>query len=539
MGQLRKFCAKAAKTAAVAAVSAGLWTLNAQAEDVLRVAMTMSDIPTTNGQPNGGAEGHRFAGITIFDSLIAWDLTSVDRPSPLVGGLAESWSTNPDDRRVWTFNLRKGVKFHDGSDWNAQAAIWNFDKILKKDAPQYDERQAGQSYGVLNGVESYRAVDDHTLEVVTKSPDALFPYGLTVIFFASPAHWDAVGADWDAFSADPSGTGPWKVKDVVARERLELLPNPDYWDAARRPKLDRLVLLPIPDASARTAALLSGQVDWIEAPAPDSVERIAESGFTVTKGPYPHVWPWMLNTTEESPLHDVRVRQALNLGVDRAGIVELVGGLGYPAVGAVGPESPWFGNPEFDIRYDPDAARALMAEAGYSTENPAELDVIISASGSGQMLPLPMNEYIQQTLSEVGFKVNFEVLEWNALRARRNAGAKADENKGVDGINSSWVTTDPFFGFILMLDSGFAAPNGINFGHVNDPVIDELSEQIGVTFDPAEQDKLMAKLHARFVDQAYWLFVVHDANPRAMAANVKGFVSAQSWLQDLATVSLD
>jgi peptide/nickel transport system substrate-binding protein len=150
-----------------------------------------------------------------------------------------------------------------------------------------------------------------------------------------------------------------------------------------------------------------------------------------------------------------------------------------------------------------------------------------------------MNEYIQQNLKDVGVDVDFEVLEWNALRARRNAGAAAPDNAHTDAINSSWVTTDPFFGFVFMLESDMVAPNGINFGHVNDTVIDDICAKLRTAFDPAERNALMAKLHTRFVDQAYWLFVVHDANPRAMSPKISGYVPAQSWLQDLATIRLN
>jgi peptide/nickel transport system substrate-binding protein len=101
------------------------------------------------------------------------------------------------------------------------------------------------------------------------------------------------------------------------------------------------------------------------------------------------------------------------------------------------------------------------------------------------------------------------------------------------------VTTDPYFGFVFMLQSDMVAPNGINFGHVNDPVIDEICAKLRTAFDPAKRDALMAQLHQRFVDQAYWLFVVHDANPRAMSSRISGYVPAQSWHQDLATIRLD
>jgi peptide/nickel transport system substrate-binding protein len=505
----------------------------------LRVAMTLSDIPATAGSPDQGAEGERFAGITLYDTLIAWDLSDGTKPAELYGNLAASWLVDPSDQRKWTFKLRPNVKFHDGSPWNAQAAVWNFDKLLNKASPQFNERLAAQSGGYIADIVEYRALDELTLEVITKEPNALLPYSLTEIWFVSPTQWETVGKDWTEFSRHPSGTGPFKLDVLVPRERAEMVANKEYWNPARVPQFDRLVLLPVPDANARAAALLSGQVDWIEAPPIDALPRIKSAGFTVTSKAYPHIWPWMLNTTKNSPLADVRLRRALNLAVDREGIVNLLNGYAYTASGSVEPDNKWYGHPEFKIQYDPKAAAALLAEAGYGPDHKLSLNVVTSAGGSGMMNPLAMNEYIQQNLKDVGVDVEYEVLEWNALRARRNAGATAPDNLHTDAINSSWVSTDPYFGFVLMLESGMVAPKGINFGHINDPLIDELCKKLRTAFDPVERDVLMAKLHERFVDQAYWLFVAHDANPRAMSPRISGYVPAQSLYQDLATIRLD
>src|SRR5260221_8529378 len=117
----------------------------ASSETVLRVGMTAADIPATTGQPDQGAEGWRFMGVTVYDSLVAWDLSRSDQATPLTAGLATEWSSDPADRRRWTFKLRQGVTFHDGSPWNADAAMWNFDKLLNKNAPQYDPRQPART----------------------------------------------------------------------------------------------------------------------------------------------------------------------------------------------------------------------------------------------------------------------------------------------------------------------------------------------------------------------------------------------------------
>ena len=263
-------------------------TCAARAETVLRIAMTLADIPVTTSQPNQGAEGWRFIGATLYDGFINWDLTSSEKSSGMVPALATSWDSDPADRRRWTFRLREGVKFHDGTPWNADAAVWNIVKLTDTKAPQYDAAQVAQTFGRLNGLESFRKVDDYTVELITKTPDALIPYYFGRIFFASPTRWEKVGRSWAEFAKAPAGTGPWKLDKLIPRERAELVRNTDYWDKTRIPKIDRMVLLPIPDAVNRTSALLAGQVDWVEAPAPDLVPRLKASGIQIVTNFYPH-----------------------------------------------------------------------------------------------------------------------------------------------------------------------------------------------------------------------------------------------------------
>jgi peptide/nickel transport system substrate-binding protein len=111
---------------------------SAQAQGTLRIAMTASDVPTTTGAPDNGFEGLRFFGYPVYEGLVLWDLTRADKLAEIRPGLAESWEQDQNDRSKWVFHLRRGVKFHDGSDFNADAVIWNLDRYFKPDAPQAD-----------------------------------------------------------------------------------------------------------------------------------------------------------------------------------------------------------------------------------------------------------------------------------------------------------------------------------------------------------------------------------------------------------------
>ena len=538
-------------TAVGAVLLAGAGLALAQ-EKVLRIAMTAADIPRTLGQPDQGFEGNRFTGIPMYDALTQWDLSKADAPSVLIPGVALSWAVDAKDKTKWVFKLRPGVKFHDGSAFNADAVVWNVRKVLDKDAVHFDASQVGVTASRMPTLRTARKVDDLTVELTTSEPDAFLPLNLTNLFMASPAHWqkkfdaapgaapaDKARAAWIAFAADASGTGPFKMARFVSRERLEVVANKTYWDARRVPKIDRVVMLPMPEANARTAALLSGQVDWIEAPSPDAMAAISQRGNKIYFNQQPHVWPWQLSFAEGSPWLDKRVRQAANLCVDRTGLLKLLGGMMGVPKGTVPPGHPWWGNPKFDIRYDVDAGKKLMAEAGHSPAKPLTVKVQISASGSGQMQPLPMNEFVQQSLKQCGFNVQFDVIEWNTLFTNWRKGAKDPSANGANAINVSYAAMDPFFAMVRFTSTKTFPPVSNNWGYFGNDEFDKLIATARNTFDDKGRDAALAKLHARIVEEAPFVWIAHDVGPRAMSPKVKGVVQPRSWFIDIATMTMD
>ena len=510
------------------------------AETSARYAISMADVPLTTGQPDRGAGAYQFTGHTIYDPLIAWEANIGTRPGKLIPGLATSWKVDPADHKKWLFTIRKGVKFHDGSDFKASSVIWNLDKVLADKSPQFDAKQSAQVRPRIPSIATYRVVDDYTVEITTKSVDALFPYQLPWFLISSPAQWETLGKDWSKFATQPSGTGPFKLDKLVPRERADLVKNVNYWDKSRIPKTDRIVLIPIPDAMTRANALLNGQVDIIESPPPDVLPQLKSSGFKLVTNITPHVWPYHFSTYPGSPWTDIRVRKAANLAIDRNAIVKLLNGLATPAKGQLDSTSPWFGKPAFKIVYDLKAAKALMAEAGYSPSKPLKAKIIIAQGGTGQMLSLPMNEFIQQSLAEIGIQLEFEVVELENLYLHWRSGAKADMNAGKDitGINLGYVTADPFYALTRFVDSRYIAPNGVNWGGYSNPKMDSTLDTLRNNFDAKVQDGLLAEVHQKMVDDALMLWVVHDVNPHAMSPKVQEFVQAQHWFQDLTTIRM-
>ncbi len=537
-----------------ACAAASVFSGSASAQDkVLRIGMTAADIPKTNGQPDQGFEGNRFTGIPLFDALTHWDLSTADKASVVIPGLATEWKVDDADKTKWTFKLRPGVKFHDGSALTADAIVWNVEKVLKKDAAHFAPDQIGVTVSRMPTLESATKVDDLTVVLKTKEPDSFLPINLTNLFIASPAHWkakfDALSsvADpaerakqaWAAFAADASGSGPFKMAKFTPRERVEYVKNAAYWDPKRLSKIDRVVLMPLPEANARTAALLSGQVDWIEAPAPDALPQIKSKGFTVYTNAQPHVWPWQFSFAEGSPWLDKRVRHAANLCVNREDLKSALGGLMEVPKGTVPPGHPWWGNPKFDIKYDLPAAKKLMEEAGFSASKRLKVKTITSASGSGQMQPIPMNEFLQQALKECYFDVELDVIEWNALFSNWRAGAKDASSRGAHATNVTFAAMDPFFAMVRFTSSKTVAPTSNNWGYFTSPELDALIADARTSFEGAARDAALAKLHAKIVEEAPFLWVAHDVGPRAMSPKVKGVVQPKSWFIDIATMSME
>ncbi len=524
----------AAATSA-AAFPGGLAT--AASPQVLRIGMTAADLPTTHGIPNNGGEGFRFLGYPAYDSVVNWDFTHTDKLADIAPGLFTGWRIDESNPLRWICDVRQGVKFHDGSYFDADAVIFNFGRIFDDKSPQYDAPAAPIVRATVSMIDSYAKADDKTIVIATKYPFSFLPYLLPRILIVSPAQWAATGKNWASFAKNPSGTGPFKITKVVLGQYAEMSRNEAYWDKARIPKLEKMIVYPMPEATTRVAALRSGQVDWIEVPPPDSIPSLKAAGLQISLWPYPHTYPYALNCTEASPFKDERVRQAINYAVDREGLCAMLNGTAKPASGLYPPEDKLFGTPANHYKYDPEKAKALLKQAGYGPDNPVKAKIMISTSGSGQMVPIPMNEFMQQNFKAVGMDIDFDVVEWGTMLVAVRSDPHAPPSHGDDGVNISLSFTDPSSMFRYYAKDSYS-PVNYNWGHWDNQQATDLLKTAQATFDKAEQDRLLASAHAMVVDGAPWLFIVHDLNPRAMSKKVTGFRPAQSWYQDFTQISM-
>lgn len=495
----------------------------------LIVAMSAGNVPYPNTPPNEGGEGSRFVGVQIYDGLTNFDLDQGERVPPLKPGLAESWKVG-DDKLTWTFKLRQGVKFHDGTPFDANAVIFQLDRILRKDFEFFDADMFALNRNLTLQFDSYRAVDSSTVEIKTKVPYSYLPYDLATIFMPSPTVVKQYGNK--EYTKHATGTGPFRMTRYVDGQVMELEPNPNYWGG--KPKLDKIILKPMPDPATRLAALQSGDVLWAEVPPPDSVPQLKAQGFTILVKPYPHTIVFFLNLYEE-PFNKPKAREALQYAVDREGMcIGLINGLCAPAYQFVPEGSPWY-DADFGKRYkyDPAKAKQLLAEAGYP--NGLTITVAYPTGGSGNMWPGPMMEFLQSNLKQVGIEMKMAPLEWNNVLSVYRAGFATPENRKYNGMYFSVGYTTPTF--VDRFSSFRIPPKGCcNPMGYNNPQVDQAFLQAQAEFDAAKQDALLRKALATVAADSPTTFVVHDLNLRVLSPRVRGFVQPQSWYIDLRNV---
>lgn len=470
----------------------------------------------------------------IFEPLVDEDLSIPSEQAtvpPLRPGLAESWDIS-DDGLEYTFHIREGVKFHDGTPLDAQAVEYNIRRMWDKDSPMYSARAAGQTGFVWKFVESVNTVDDHTLKVRLTQPFSEFlrmlaqgGNGSTAIM--SPTALQTYGDD---IADHPVGTGPFKFKERIRGERIDLVRNDDYWGTV--PAIDGVVFRPLPDPSARTAALRSGDVDMIAVPNPDSIDNLVNEGYQLSEGTPPHTWYLSFNMKDRYTSIP-EVREAINLAVDREGMArDLLRGSVNPAYGVQALSAGGYVERRDAYERNLDQARKLLASVGLA--DGFETTLITSTDGSGQIMPAQMAEFIQQNLAEIGINLHIQTQEWISYLGVWARGMQ----DGVGMAQMSWGMTSPYWLYIVT-SSELQAPNGPNVGYYANPALDTAMHNAITALDPDEADRWWRQANNIVSDDAALVPIVNDKAPYVLAPYVSGFVSASEEWYDLTSVRLE
>ena len=467
----------------------------------------------------------------MFEGLVKEDLSRTDVPvPPIVPCLAASWTLS-DDRRRYTLKIRPDVKFHDGTPLDAQAVKFNFDRFANKSAPQFYPKANAFTFYVIQFLEKTEAVDPSTVRITLSKPFEPF---LRIMcqscgepLMVSPAAIKKYGND--GLGDHPVGSGPFRFKERVLGDRIVMERNPEYWGSPARSA--RLVWKPMPDPAARVAALEQGAIDLALAVPPDSVDLLKKMGYVVEiNRNIPHVW--YLNFNMRDPVvKDRRVRQAIYMAINREEMCKaLLRGTCTPAWGLVPPGTEAY-DPSFTgLGYNPQKAKALLAEAGYAKGLSTVMGT--SVSGSGQIIPVPIMEWIKRDLEKVNVSVEIKSYEWLTWLRDWIGGLKPPMGAG----QMSWGMSTDYWVY-MTTHSRFMPPKGVNVGWYSNPRVDALLDQVVQTFDAAKRKQLYQEINRIVVlEDTGFLPIVNDAMPTAWSAKIQGFVLAPEWWWYMDTV---
>jgi peptide/nickel transport system substrate-binding protein len=460
----------------------------------------------------------------IFEPLVRFKSGTLE----LEPSLAESW-TNSTDGKEWTFTLRQGVKFHDGSDFNANSVKFSFDRQFDETSPYYAQG-TWASVADFPFIDNVRVDSDYVVTFVLTTPYNKFLNRMASSDAAQIVSPAAVEVTGEAFLEAPVGTGPYKFDRWEKGQQVVLVRNETYWDGT--PGLDQIVFRAVTEEGARLAALLSGETHMALDILPETVESLSGSSeHTVASGPTGAIWFLAMNV-EFEPFKDVRVRQAVNHAVNKTVIAEDV--LSGTVQVAFGPLAPAFAeynpNVETYYPYDPEKAKALLAEAGWDAER--EIVFRCSIGGSGMLSPEEMATVIQDDLNAVGIKTKLEVTEFVAWMD----GIRNPQNElTVMSWNVAPLEPDLVFNGIL---TKAALPPGFNTSYwVNDEVERLIKEGLE-TPDPAVATAAYQQAQDIVMQEAPIVPVCHRNQLYGVSNRVQNFVVQPSMQLDLTKVTV-
>ncbi|WP_112320653.1 ABC transporter substrate-binding protein [Oceanibium sediminis] len=351
----------------------------------------------------------------IMEPLVIRDMTG-----KIVPALATDWNPSEEDPNVWVFNLREGVTFHDGATFDSEDVVFSFNRAMTPDSDMKE---------LIASITEVRADGPYKIEIVTDGPNPIMPSNLTNLFIMDKDWAEANNAvkvqDYeggeDTFAAkNANGTGPFKLVSREPDVRTVLAANENYWGKDEFPmEVTEVIYTPIQNAATRVAALLSGEVDFIQDVPVQDIERVnSTAGLQVIKAPQNRVIFFGLNTSEEdldtdnvdgvNPMSDVRVRRAMNMAINREAIQKVVMRDQSIPAGVIMPPfvNGWTEELDQVPATDVEAAKALLAEAGYGDG----FSLTLNCPNDRYINDEPICQAVVGMLGQIGIQVNLEAL---------------------------------------------------------------------------------------------------------------------------------
>jgi peptide/nickel transport system substrate-binding protein len=477
-------------TLLAALLGMGLAQITAQAESLLRIGMIA--MPPAQGNPffTTGTTPHMFYP-AIYDTL-----TQVSEMGVVVPQIATSWDRVDD--LTWVFEIRPDTEFSNGEPVNAETVVAMVAAFERDDFIPFSLRR---EFDFIAGV---RALDNLTVEVTTIAPHALLPRYMSFFYLVPPKHLADNGPE--GLASNPIGSGPFVVDDWLA-ERVLLSANKTSW---RAPKIDKLEALVLPQATSRLQALSSGRIDVAINLGPDDEPRLKAQGLRLVPRNPVRISVIALNTMiEDSPFKDVRVRQAMNYAVNREAIAAtLMGGYVKPASQPT-PENAIGFDPSLEpYQYDPDKARALLADAGMTDGFDAVFEVVTGANSSTDAVM----QQVAADLARVNVRVEVRPIMYSQVVSRMTQGGWDGSMFSVDFATGP--TMDGLRPFRLH-SCTWNAP------WYCDPIAEALYQEAKITADTEKRIDLTRQVIKRYRDEASSILLFPILGLDGLGARVK------------------
>jgi peptide/nickel transport system substrate-binding protein len=464
--------------------------------------------------------------LAMGEHLVTEDLSKTgDGPPELVPRLAESYEMSPDGM-TYTYQLRKGVKFHDGTPFDSAAVEFNIRRQWDKDFEFFFEPAASTSFWDYQFLEEIQTPDEHTVVLKLSKPWAEFlrmnvqSWGQQ--FMLSPTYVEKVGNE--KVGSAPVMTGPFKFEERIPGERIVVVRNPDYWGP--KPPVEQIVFRAMADVPTRVSDLTSGNIDIAQDPLPWSSKGTIEGASAeVSTASPPYLIFMSLNLRDEA-MKNREVRQAIEMGIDKEKLVSTLYGEWAEAAHSMLPANSPSYDPDFSgNEYDPERARALLAQAGY---------------GDGFETHMLINETyqdiattIQRDLEEIGVKVVLDKVDFVTFGGKWGAGLKSPQTMTFAG----WGMTADYW-IDIMTRSTRQPPNGTNVAWYSNPELDKLLDRAQVEQSQDRRTALYRQVAEILATDVPHVPLLNFRQPTGVGSNVEGLVRPNEDWWDVTRVSL-
>ncbi|MFB4325868.1 glutathione ABC transporter substrate-binding protein [Priestia sp. BR_2] len=456
----------------------------------------------------------------IYNTLVIHDKDLNIQP-----GLAESWKAI--DELTWEFKLRQGVKFTDGSPFNAEVVKANIDRMQ-------DPEVASPRASLVGMIKEVKVVDEYTVQLVTEY--AFSPLLAHLAHSAvSMVSAEAIKLDYEKLKAgekagaylaqNPVGTGVFKLESWNPGQEVKLVANADYW--GDKAKVERVTFKVVSEEGTRIAELETGYAHIIDPVSPSSISRIESTdGMSLNRQASLSLSYIGFNNNKE-PFNDVRVRQALSMAINKDEIISgIYEGTGIPAVGPLAPDVNGYDATVKPIEHNIDKAKELLKEAGYE----GGFSTTIWTNDNPERIKIA--EYVQSKLKELNVEVKIEVVEWGAYLAQT-----AEGKHDMFVLGWSTVTADADYGMYELFHSKNVGEPG-NRTFTKDPELDELLDAGRKENDPEQRKLIYKQAQEKLVELAPMLYIHHQEYLNGVSSKVEGFWRHPNGIMQLHQVSI-